>query len=227
MKMVHYLIEFRFQGIAKKRIKSLIWDVDKKCRIGNAKKKRPIPHITLVAPFTTKKESKLISDFNKLCTDYPLMKFTIKGFSTFENNRVVYLDIKPCKELNKFRWKLSKKLRSYCKLKPLDYKRKYYFHSTIAMKLEPKKFKQVKNYIKTKPKPDFKHVMVRATLLKGQYILREYDFLLRQSLTRKLAKSRNMNKKTTSLLTKYFEGKFNPNKNIKKSLWRKIKTIFS
>ena len=63
-KMTHYLIEFRFQGKAKSRLKKLIWEVDKRCRIGNAKKKRPIPHITLVAPFQTRNERKLINDFN-------------------------------------------------------------------------------------------------------------------------------------------------------------------
>ena len=53
-KMVHYLIEFRFQGKAKSEIKKLIREVDKKCWIGNTRRKKPVPHITLVGPFQTR-----------------------------------------------------------------------------------------------------------------------------------------------------------------------------
>ena len=54
--MRHYLIEFRFQGKAKKKMKNLIWEIDKKFRLKRARIKRPIPHITLVAPFHTKND---------------------------------------------------------------------------------------------------------------------------------------------------------------------------
>ncbi len=45
--MTHYLIEIRFLGSAKYEIKRLIWEVDKKFRLGFAKYHRPVPHITL------------------------------------------------------------------------------------------------------------------------------------------------------------------------------------
>jgi 2'-5' RNA ligase len=225
----HYLIEFRFQGQAKKIIKNLIWDADKACTIGNVTNRRPVPHITLVGSFTTNKEKKLIGAFNHICSTYPLMSFTVIGFNTFEDNRVMYLDIKPSPELDDFRWQLSKDLQNFCKLSPIDHNRKYYFHSTIATKLSSQKFSCVKKYIGRKDKPDFKHFVVRATILKNGKILREYDFLLRRPLTRRYAKSRATFRKTMFLLNEYFDGKFDPNKNtIKetKTLWEKIKCFF-
>lgn len=225
-KMVHYLIEFRFQGKAKSELKRLIWEVDKRCRIGNAKRKRPVPHITLVAPFQTNNERKLINDFYSVCSKQSLMKFTVKGFNTFEKNRVVYVDIHPSTNLDEFRWNLSKKLQPYCTLQPIDYERKYYFHSTVAMKLTPDKFRHVKNYIKNKPHPDFKHIVVRATLLKGGRILREYDFLQRKMFDRRLAKSRKAYNRTIDLLKRYFDGSYNPDEKKKSSIWDKIKSFF-
>tara|TARA_Y100000031_G_C8225107_1_gene387903 strand:- start:123 stop:815 length:693 start_codon:yes stop_codon:yes gene_type:complete len=226
-KMVHYLIEFRFQGKAKSEIKRLIWEVDKRCRIGNTKRKRPVPHITLVAPFQTRNERKLINDFYDVCSESPLMKFSVKGFNTFENNRVMYFDIDPSEKLDNFRWELSKKLQPYCTLQPIDYERKYYFHSTVAMKLTPQKFTHVKSYIQRKEKPNFKHIVVRATLLKGGRILREYDFMQRKMFDRRLAKSKRAYTNTMNLLKRYFEGSYNPDDKMKMSFWSKIKSFFS
>lgn len=224
--MTHYLIEFRFQGKAKSKIKELILEIDRRCHIGNTKIKRPVPHITLVAPFNTNNERKLIQDFYNLCSKTELMKFNVKGFNTFEDNQVVYLDIKPSTKLDEFRWELSKKLQPYCNLKPIDYKRQYAFHSTIAMKLTPSKFKQVKEYIKRKHEPSFDHIVVRATLLKNSYILKEYDFLQRKMFDRKLAKSKHVHSRTIYLLKKFFEGNYDPNKHMKLGLWNKIQNIF-
>ena len=49
-----YLIEFRFQGKAKKRIKQMIREINSKCRIRPPH--RPVPHITLAGSFSTKNE---------------------------------------------------------------------------------------------------------------------------------------------------------------------------
>lgn len=225
-KMRHYLIEFRFQGKSKSEIKKLIWEVDKRCHIGNAHRKRPVPHITLVAPLQTRNEKKLICDFYYVCSKSPLMKFSVKGFNTFENNRVMYLDINSGEKLDKFRWELSKKLQPYCKLQPIDYERKYYFHSTVAMKLTPQKFNHVKSYINRKKNPNFKHIVVRVTLLKGGRILREYDFIQRKMFNRRLAKNRRVYNTTTNLLKKYFDGSYNPNDKMKITFWNKIKSSF-
>ena len=228
--MIHYLIEFRFHGKAKYEIKKLVYEINRRFRLGY---KRTIPHITLAGPFYTNDEKRLIGDFNRLCSKSPLMNFEIDGFSVFESSKVVFLDVKPSKELEEFRWNLSQTLKSYCQLRSFDYEKNFEFHATIAMKLPEDKFSSIRDYINRKSKLNFKHVMVRATLIKGGFILREYDFLLRRSLVRKLAKDKRVYAQTLDLLKGHFENKFNPNefteeriKVEKKSFTEKLKDIF-
>ncbi len=187
--MTHYLIELRIFGKAKYEFKRLIREVN---RIFRVRSRRPVPHITLVGPFYTRYEKSLISDFEEVCASQPIMTFSVKGFGTFEENRVVFIDIEPDKKLKSFRWELSKKLKDYCSLRPYDLEKKFSFHSTVAMKLSPNKFNKIKEYVKTKPEPEFNHRVMRVTLIKNSKILREYDFLLKRPLSRWEAKSRSV-----------------------------------
>ncbi len=197
--MIHYLIEFRFQGKSKQKIKSLIREVNNKF---NIRAKKDIPHITLTGPLTTRNEKKLIGVFNNTCHNTKLMNFIAKSFDTFLLNRVIYIDIKPSKELDDFRWTLTRRLKSFCRLKALDYKRKFYFHATVAKHLPIIKFLRVRLYLNKKSKINFKHIVARVTLLKNGKILREYDFLLRRPLTRKQALSKKFNLMTARLIKK-------------------------
>jgi len=120
------------------------------------------------------------------------MQFQVVGFNTFEDNRVVYIEVEPDTKLDYFRWRLSQTLQEYCFLQPNDTQRKFSFHATVAMKLTPKKFKQVKKYIYKKTKPRNKNILFRVTLIKNQKILREYDFVLKKMLNRREAKSRTV-----------------------------------
>lgn len=191
--MAGYLIEFRFFGRTKHEIKNLVREVVHKCRLG--RHHRPIPHITLVGPFHLKNprdEENLISDFEELCAKQPMMTFKIKGFGTFDDTRVVYLNVVPDEALDKFRWEMSCRLQDYCIMSPYDLEKKFNFHSTIVMKLRPNNLQEVKKFVETLPEPEFSHYVVRVTLIKNQKILREYDFLLRRSLTRREAKNRRI-----------------------------------
>jgi 2'-5' RNA ligase len=190
----HYLIEFRFFGKAKEDMKSLIWDVNKRFRI--RPKYRPVPHVSLVGPFSTRYERRLIKDFRNICEKQNIMQFQVVGFNTFEDNRVVYIEVEPDTKMDYFRWKLSQTLHEYCILQPYDTERQFSFHATIAMKLPPKKFKQVKNYIYKKSKSRYKNILFRVTLIKNQKILQEYDFILKKMLNRREAKSRTVLSRT-------------------------------
>ena len=151
--MVHYLIEFRFHGKARYEIKKLVYEINRRFRLGY---KRAIPHITLAGQFYSNDEKRLIGDFNRLCSKSPLMNFEIDGFSTFENSKVVFLGVKPSKELEEFRWNLSQTLKSYCQLRPFDYEKNFEFHATIAMKLPEDKFSAIRDYIDRKSRLNFK-----------------------------------------------------------------------
>lgn len=203
MRRPHYLIEIRFFGKAKKEIKDLIREINRECHIRS--KYRPVPHITLAGPLTTNSQTRLVSDFKRICEKQKIMHFDVEGFNTFDDTRVVFIDINPDKELEEFRWELSKTLQSYCHLRPFDLKRKFEYHATLAFKLNPEKFKCVKNNIKRKPKPKYNHVLMRVTLIKGQKILYEYDFLLRRLLNRRRALSRKILSKSFEKLQDYLD----------------------
>ena len=203
--MTHYLIEFRFHGVAKFKLKELIYEINRKFKL---KEKRAIPHITLAGPFYTQYEKKLIGDFNRLCSNSSLMSFKTGNYDFFKNgnnNNVVFLNINPTEELKEFRRELSQKIKSYCNLSSFDEKKEFVFHTTLAMKLSNSKFVSIKRFLENKSKLNFKHVIVRATLIKGGIILREYDFLLKRPLIRRLAKSKIIYAKTLKLLKSHFE----------------------
>ncbi len=202
--MTHYLIEFRFFGKAKGEAKSLIWEINKKFRIRPPH--RPVPHVSLAGPFNTRNQRNLVSDFKGLCKKHGVMGFKVVGYNTFEDNRVVYIDINPSDQLDKFRWELARAIKPYCYLKSYDLERKFHFHATIAMKLSPSKFKAVKKYISKKPKPNYKHILLRAAIIKNSKILYEYDFMLKRLFNRNEAKSRAILTQTFDRLKKYFDG---------------------
>jgi len=199
--MPHYLIEFRFFGKAKAEMKSLIWDVNRRFHI--RPKYRPVPHVSLAGSFFTRDERRLVDDFKNICKKQDIMQFQTVGFNTFEDNRVVYIEIEPDTKLDDFRWKLSQTLQPYCGLKSYDLKRKFNFHATIAMNLSPKKFEQVKKYISKKAKPRYKNILLRVALIKNQKILCEYDFLLKRLLNGREAISREILSKTFDKLKEY------------------------
>ncbi len=221
--MTHYLIEFRFHGKAKYELKRLIYELNRKFRISS---KRVIPHITLAGPFYTNDEKRLIGDFNNLCSRSSIMRFKVEGFSAFDNSKVIFIYIKPSTELEKFRWSLSQTLQTYCQLRPFDYNKEFDFHATLAMKLPHDKFLRIKDYIQRKQKLNFDQVVIRATLLKGGFILREYDFFLRRPLVRILAKDKKVYSQTLELLKVYFENKFNPEDFIGEPIRIKPKSFF-
>ena len=200
--MTYYLIEFRFQGNARKDVKSLILEVKRKFRV---RTKRDIHHITLIGPLFCNNERKLVNIFEHTCKKYNLMSFRVKGFCSFFWNRVLYFNIEPSDELEKFRVDLSNQLKSFCKLNVYDYKNKFYYHATIVKKIGFLKYFKIKSYIAKKQVPKLKQFVVRVTLIKNQIILREYDFLQKKSLTRHLAKNRNSYRKTIYLLMKKFK----------------------
>lgn len=203
--MTHYLIEFRFFGKAKGEIKHLIWEVDRNCRIGHARRHHPVPHITLVGPFGCRNEGKLISDFTRICKTFNLMDFTVEGYGTFEGSNVVFVNITPSKELDDFRWQMSKTLQEYCNVKTYDLNKSFEYHATIAMRLSSYQFKKVKSYIDNKPKPNYQHKLLRVTLIKNSIILKEYDFVLNRLLNRREAKSRRILTQTFNGLERVFK----------------------
>ncbi len=120
--MPQYLIEFRFQGYARKYLKRSIFDVARRFHVEGVTRRRPVPHITLVGPFETRELKRVIMDVESVAKNYDFVNFKLSGFGYFDNpgGKVIYADIEPSKELEELRWELSKRLMGYARLKEWD-----------------------------------------------------------------------------------------------------------
>jgi 2'-5' RNA ligase len=206
-----YLIEFRFQGIAKSEIKQLAYHLISKFNLDS---NRPIPHVTFAGPLSSRDERKLIQDFVEVCSKTPFCSFRIFGYDFFEDSRVVFIRIDPSENLKEFRWNLSRTIQPYCILQPHDYKKEFVFHATLAMKLTPQKFQRIRQYILKFHPPSYTHFLIRATLVKKQRILCEYDFLQRKVLARNQALDRRYLETDRELLQKFFAHSHNPDERL-------------
>jgi hypothetical protein len=82
------------------------------------------------------------------------------------------------------------------------------------MKIPPQKFQRIRQYIQQFHPPSYKHFLIRATLVKKQKILCEYDFLQRRVLTRNQALDRRDLETDSELLQKFFTHSYNPDERI-------------
>lgn len=195
-----YLIEFRFQGYAKKYLKSHIWAVSKKFKVAGITHKRVVPHISFVGPFKTKNEKRVVSRFLAVCKKYEWVNFYLKGFDHFEN-RVIYVDVHPSSKMEEFRTDLFHSLESDIYTVDTDFVKPFAFHSTIAFKDIQNKFEKIWGYINSTGQPKkINQVLLRVTILKNGKILYEYDFLQKRLLNRNQARNKEIFKKTLQLL---------------------------
>ncbi len=145
-------------------------------------------------------ERRLIADFNTICSKYPVLECQFNGFGSFPDAGVAKINVVPSHRMRQLRWDLICRLRGFCALNyKYDAKQDIYSpHVTIAMKLDSNKLREVMNYLRDKQPPRNHYYLARATLLKSGKILREYDFFLRQSLSRTQALNPIITAKTRS-----------------------------
>ncbi|MFH1895686.1 MAG: 2'-5' RNA ligase family protein [archaeon] len=203
----NYLIEFRFQGYAKKYAKELSADISRKFHVMKVARRGKPPHITLYGPFKTNNEKEVLLKFIKICKSFDLIKFKLKGFSHIEN-RVVQLDVEPSEELKELRSQFAKELNPICQSQDWDEPEKdFIFHATLAFRDIEGKFNQIWGYLQSLEKPDIDQYLLRVTLLKNRKILREYDLIQRNNLRRNEALSRQVFLRTVELLKEIKENK--------------------
>jgi len=202
--MVHYLIEFRFHGYAKKYARDLIHEVARNFQVRGVTRNRAVPHITLFGPFTTRYESKMVSEVLNVGKRFTLVPFTVRGFDYFDKeHKVIYLDINPSAELKELRRELAQRLDKISDSQLWDNQKQFKFHSTVAFKDIDKKFSRIWEYIKKREEPNIKQHLLRITILKGKIILSEYDLVLGQLLNRRQSLSRYWFDKTIKRYKEY------------------------
>lgn len=188
--MNRYLIDIRLMGSVKQQIGDLSNRLHEKFHLGD---KRIIPHISLVGPFSTDQEERLLSDFARICQEpAQVPKYEIGEYGFFDSSRVVYVKIEPDENLRQFRFRLSRTFAPYCSLRAydLDDAGTFRFHSTLAMKLDLLTFLRIRWHFRNQQKVTYRHHPIRITLLRNSRLICEYDFVQGRMLTRAQALSR-------------------------------------
>lgn len=178
-----YLIEFRFSGYLKEQIKELIHNISKNHHVFGVTRRRVVPHITLVGPLFTDNEKMLVKEFRNIVSRYKPVSFRLNDFDAFEN-RVIFVNIEPSKELQNLRHELVQSLQEFCRLDEHDYEIDYLPHATLAFKDIGRKFNKIMEQLISWKIPQIEQHVLRVTLIKNQKILCEYDLVLKKLLNR-------------------------------------------
>jgi 2'-5' RNA ligase len=198
--MTRYLIDIRVMGPVKHQIRTLSDQVAEKFKPGE---KRIIPHITLVGPFSTTDEQKLVGDFTRICTSQKTIpRYDVGGYGFFDDSKAVFVTITPDEILKQFRYQLAQALSPYCSLREYDRDSadEFRFHATLAMKLDWLTFQRIKWHFRRQEPVMYRHHPIRVTLLRNTKILCEYDFVQERMLSRAQALSRATMKRDFDIL---------------------------
>jgi 2'-5' RNA ligase len=199
--MAGYLVEYRFHGYARRYSRDLMYDVAKRFGTrGVTGRGRPVPHITLFGPFSTRHERRMVSEVANACKNYDLVPFRIEGFGHFDD-KVIYIRVRPSETFEDLRRDIAERLLEFVDTKsPFDAHFGLSFHATIAFRDIERKFGRIWNYIEERPPPNINQHVLRVTILRGHKILGEYDLLQRRLLSRREARSKHSWRKTFELL---------------------------
>jgi 2'-5' RNA ligase len=102
---------------------------------------RHIPHVTLKQPFHAKALEPVEAYFDELVAEMRPFEITLSGLGTFDEERVIYLDVTadPC--LESIRRAVLRDLQERFRVKPRDIEDdQYRFHATVAYNLTAEEF---------------------------------------------------------------------------------------
>ena len=203
--MSKYLIEFRFHGHTKKKIRELreIIANNYNAELGRRKE---VPHITLVGPCRTRDGKRLAREVQNVVEKYDIVSFRLDGFGMFKD-RAIYVKIAPSSELIEMRNEIVKRLEGFCSLQDHDHT-PYMAHATLVMNTHfhkntdiRRKFGAIMKFLGSWKIPEIRQNVLRVTILGGDSkIVCEYDLMLKKMLSRREALSRELFGKTLSVL---------------------------
>ncbi|MDE1853245.1 MAG: 2'-5' RNA ligase family protein [Thaumarchaeota archaeon] len=204
------MLEFRLTGSAREFVKETAVRIGKTFYVHGVTQKRVVPHVSMVGPFRTDDERRLIREFEATCINYEQLTFRFNGLRTFGSwltgNRVLAVNIEPSEELVRLRSELVSKFSGFCYMGKHDMG-KYSPHATLAFKDIDRKFGKIKEYLASMEIPPIRHSVLRITLVgKGSRIVSEFDLFQRRSLTRPEALNRENRKLTLALMQARVEG---------------------
>jgi 2'-5' RNA ligase len=202
-----YLLEFRLSGLARNYVKTIALNIGRTFGVKGVTRKRIVPHISMVGPFTTNDEKRLVREVVNVSRRYELVTYRFNGYRSFGNwlvgNRVLAVKIEPSQELQSFQSSLVDVLEDFCELSKYD--KKWKPHATLAFKDIDAKYNQIKDYLNHSKCPEIQNYVLRITLLKNSKILCEYDFLQRRRFNRYEALDKVKRKITLQILKRKLE----------------------
>jgi len=208
--MTQYEIGFRFRDNGLSKVKQLIYHLEAKFHLDFFKNNRPIPRVALAGPFMTDDEKRLVTDFVTLCSKTPFCSFEINTYAVSDASHAVCIRVDPGPELVAFRKNLIHVIMPYCSLQKRDTEEPFVFHATVAKNVNLQKYNLIKKHAEEIKPQQFRHYVIRATVVKEQKFLCEYDFLTRSVLTQKEALGKKQEFADRSLYLQFVHKKFNP-----------------
>ena len=204
-RMSKYLIEFRFHGYTKEKIRELRETIAKNYGAQMGRRKE-VPHITLVGPCSTNDGKRLIREVQSVVEKHDIVPFRLDGFDMFDG-RAVYVRIAPSSELIEMRNEIVKRLEGFCNLQDHDHG-PYKAHATLVMNTHfhrnidiRRKFYNIMKFLESWKIPAIRQNVLRVTILGGDSkIVCEYDLMLKRMLGRREALDRELLGKSLGVL---------------------------
>ena len=194
-----YLIEFRLYRSSKHFTRKISRELVRRFKVKQSAKQVNPAHITLFGPFNTHDEYRLIQEFEKFCSKYDLIQYSLGGFDHI-NKEVIYLDVEPSQELVEFRRELAHNFMRFTTDYPLwDKEPDFIFHTTLTKDFGDK-FEAIWNYLSRIHASKRDQYMLRVCLLKNRSILFSYDLFQRKMLSRDAELSEREMDKTINLV---------------------------
>ena len=191
-----YHIGIRLRGFSRRFLKE-------KRNFFDVEEGKYVPHITLIRPFHTKNEKEVSEIFEKTCSEQKEpMKFNLGDFDLFDlfgdEEKVVYIKVNSGKNMNLFVDSLEKNLEDKIIYEEEKISKKRILHVTAYI---GKDYKKIINFTNEKNSTIYQYLL-RTYLLKNKKILFEYDFFLKDLLSREEALDKKIFKKTIEEFTR-------------------------
>jgi len=172
--MSTYLIEIRFGGEVKRRLREIIQNIARQVGSHSLVRGHYVPHISLYGPFRTREERTVLARLRDVCANYDIVPYRLQGFEHF-NRETVYADVHTSQPLRELRYQLSQELEPVTfDAEAWDHNRWFNFHTTVARR-ESQKFEEIWDHVQNHERIKHDGYVKRINLIKDHNIRKEYS----------------------------------------------------
>lgn len=197
-----YLIEVRFGGEIKSRLRNIISDIADRFNERTLVRSHYVPHISLYGPFRTKQQKTVLARMRDTCSQYDIVPYRLQGFEHFDRE-TIYADVHSSQALRRLRSQLSRELQdvTYGE-QSYDHDRWFKFHSTVARHVG-RNFDDIWNYVTSAYELCHEGYVERVSLIRNGNIVKEYSVPQGRFLSSNAATSRPAWLRDEELIQRY------------------------